>query len=138
MRADPQPDWYVSATRDGKLPPTPVETQWASGYAPAPQNRPKKIMKAVASFIGGATKFCCGELRAHRGPEISRDRPKRYRRPIIESQLDRLDKLRGFHAFTERRPEMSVELTPQIDDDIATVDAVVFVHERHAYHQQQN
>lgn len=81
---------------------------------------------------------CCGELRAHRGPEVSRDRPKRYRRPIIESQLDRLDKLRGFHAFTERRPEMSVELTPQIDDDLATVDAVVFVHERHAYHQQQN
>jgi len=33
---------------------------------------------------------------------------------------------------------MSVELTPQIDDDLATVDAVVFVHERHAYHQQQN
>lgn len=57
MRADPQPDWHVSAKRDGKLPPTPVETQWASGYAPVPRNRPKKIMKAVASFIGGAAKF---------------------------------------------------------------------------------
>lgn len=57
---------------------------------------------------------------------------------MIESQLDRLDKLRDFRVFTERHPEMSVELTPQIDDDLATVDTVVFVHERHAYHQQQN
>lgn len=40
--------------------------------------------------------------------------------------LDRLDALRDFlrdlRAFTERYPETSAELTPKIDEHLATVD----------------
>lgn len=42
---------------DDKLPPPPIETQWAPGFTPVPRSRSREVLDAVGSFLGGSAKF---------------------------------------------------------------------------------